>query len=99
MHTLLLAGVVTDGANLYVSRELGSDKSPYDLHTPCKTILRAVPWQCLESTFTWIGPIPAKILTSAMQGSHIQELYKSLTFKRCIPIPQIRCLNWTNFGG
>lgn len=101
-HTLLFAGVLTDGANLYVSRKSGNDKWPCVLSTPCKTILRAVNLALpgdhiyLDGSNTNKDPYICHV-TQAHPGTlHIN---KTLTFVRFGSTPQIRCLNWTIFDG
>ena len=96
----MFAGVLTDGANLYVSRKSGNDKWPCDLSTPCKTILRAVNLASsgdhiyLDGANTNKNPYSCHV-TQAHPGTlHIN---KSLTFVRLGSTPQIRCVNWTIF--
>ena len=98
----MLAGVSTDGANLYVSRKSGSDKSPCDLHTPCKTIFRAVNLASSGDHIYLDGANTNKNpYTCHATQPHPGTLYvnKSLTFKRFGSIPQIRCLSWTISDG
>ena len=98
----MFAGVLTDGANLYVSRKSGSDKSPCDLYTPCKTISRAVNLASSGDHIYLDGANTNKNpYTCHLTLSHPGTLYvnKSLTFKRFGSIPQIRSLNWTIFDG
>ena len=89
----MFAGVLTDGANLYVSRKSGNDQWAYDLSTPCETILRAVN---LDGANTNKNPYTCRAKQPRPGTLYIN---KSLTFKRFGSIPQIRCLNWTILDG
>lgn len=101
-HTLLFAGVLTNGADLYVSRKSGNDNWPCDLSSPCETILRAVNLASSEDHIYLDGANTNKNpYTCHVTQPHTGTLYinKSLTFVRFGSIPQIRCLNWTIFDG
>ena len=97
---LLFAGVLNEGANIYVSRASGHDKWSCSLSKPCRTISRAINLAArgdhiyLNGANTDKDPYTCESEMSPYPGIYIN---KSLSFIGMNSTPQIRCLNGTRF--